>query len=216
MSVILSLFSLKKLRFKKVSFLAFWDTKSSFTSKTHLLRCSKLVNVSIGEYSRIGVNCSVTNATIGRFTAIGKDSVVGLGQHPTNYISTNSVFYRKGQFHDDWVKALNNFEESKRISIGNDVWIGRRCIIMDGVKINDGAIIAAGAVVTKDVPAYAIVGGVPAKILKYRFTSEIIDKLLEIAWWNLSDDIITQWIDFFHIPAVGIEVLNEFQNNIER
>lgn len=212
MSILSSLFSPKKIIFKKVSFLAFWDAKSSFTSKTHLLRFSKLVNVSIGEYSRIGVNCSVTNATIGRFTAIGKDTIIGLGQHPTNYISTNSIFYRKGQFHDNWAQPLENFEESKRIIIGNDVWIGRKCMIMDGVTVNDGAIVAAGAIVTKDVPPYAIVGGVPAKVLKYRFTTDIVDKLLEIKWWNIPDNKMMRYIDKFHAPILSVEELSDFQN----
>lgn len=71
-----------------------------------------------------------------------------------------------------------------KVVIGNDVWIGAYAKIVEGVRIGDGAVIAAGAVVTKDVPPYAIVGGVPAKIIKYRFEEKQIKQLLELKWWN--------------------------------
>ena len=78
------------------------------------------------------------------------------------------------------------------ITIANDVWIGRHAMIMPGVHIADGAIVAAGAVVTKDVPPYAIVGGVPARLIRYRFSSDVIAKLLAIRWWEWSDEKIKQ------------------------
>jgi len=80
------------------------------------------------------------------------------------------------------------YEEKRRIIIGNDVWIGCRVFIRDGVKIGHGAIIGAGAVVVSDVPAYAVVGGVPAKIIRYRFSPDIIRSLIDIEWWNWSDE----------------------------
>jgi len=80
------------------------------------------------------------------------------------------------------------FEELKRTQIGNDVWIGARAIVLDGISIGDGAVIAAGAVVTKDVPPYAIVGGVPAKLIRYRFEDDVIQELLKWKWWDLSLD----------------------------
>lgn len=81
--------------------------------------------------------------------------------------------------------------------IGNDVWIGANAIILQGVTIGDGAIIAAGAVVTKDVPPYAIVGGVPAKVIKYRFSDEVILKLLQIKWWDKPEEWIIQKLEKF-------------------
>lgn len=210
-SYLKSVFSIKKLIYKHVHYTAIWDDLSSFTPYTHILRSAKLKNVKVGKYSRIGVNCQVTNAEIGNFTAIGKDSVIGLGQHPTNFLTTHSIFYKKGNWgwHDDWVAPID-FKDSKRIIIGNDVWIGRHCMIMDGVTIGDGATVAAGAVVTKDVPPYAIVGGVSAKVLKYKFSQEMIDRLEEIRWWNLSDEEITKRIDLFHIKNPTIEDINRF------
>lgn len=80
----------------------------------------------------------------------------------------------------------SSFEDYKPIIIGNDVWIGARVVILDGVKVGDGAVIATGAIVTKDVPPYAIVGGVPAKIIKYRASEEQIREYADSEWWNLS------------------------------
>ncbi len=78
----------------------------------------------------------------------------------------------------------SDFQDYQRIEIGNDVWIGARVVILDGVKIGNGAVIAAGAVVAKDVPPYAIVGGVPAKLIRYRLTPERLDEITRTEWWN--------------------------------
>lgn len=206
-----SIFSLKKFTHKHVSFLALWDRGSHFSRFSHILRGAKLSDVTLGKYSRIGVNCQVTNATIGNFSVLAKDTVVSVGQHPTNYLTTHSIFYMKGNWgwHDDWIAPID-FNSSKRVTIGNDVWIGRQCIIMDGVTIGDGAIVATGAVVTKDVPPFAIVGGVPAKLIRFRFSQEVIDRLEEIQWWNLADDKITEVINLFHIKNPTIDDINHF------
>jgi virginiamycin A acetyltransferase len=86
------------------------------------------------------------------------------------------------------------------VDIGNDVWIGRGAMIMSGVVIGDGAVVAARAVVNRDVPPYAIVGGVPAKTIRYRFSGEIIDKLLIAQWWRWTDEMILQRLPFFNTP----------------
>jgi acetyltransferase-like isoleucine patch superfamily enzyme len=80
------------------------------------------------------------------------------------------------------------YEEQKQTTIGNDVFIGANVTIIDGVAIGDGAVIGAGAVVVKDIPPYAVAVGVPAKVIKYRFDHDIIDKLLKLQWWSWSDE----------------------------
>lgn len=136
---------------------------------------------------------------------------VSVGAHPTNYLTAHSIFYKNNPwgFHPEWVEEID-YNESPVCHIGNDVWIGTRAIIMDGVNNGDGAIIAAGAVVTKDVPPYAVVGGVPAKIIKYRFSSEIIERLNVIQWWNLPDEEITKVVELFHTPNPTIDDLNKY------
>lgn len=218
MGYLRSLLSLKKITYKHISWFCIWDEKSTFTKKSHIRYFAKLTNVQLNAYSRIGLSCFIKNTKIGKFTAIARSCVIGLGQHPTNYLSSNSIFYKKGSwgYHDDWIGNVE-FNNNLPIMIGNDVWIGIKCIIMDGVTIGDGAIVAAGSVVTKDVPSYSIVGGVPAKVIKYRFSEEIINRLLEIKWWNLTDEEITNVIPMFHTKNITLEILNKYfpKKNIE-
>lgn len=92
--------------------------------------------------------------------------------------------------------------EDRKVEIGNDVWIGANAVIMPGVHIGDGAIVGAGAIVTKDIPPYAIVGGVPAQIIRYRFPQELIDAFLRIKWWDWSVEKIGENIDLFYQPEL--------------
>lgn len=100
----------------------------------------------------------------------------------------------------------------KRTIISNDVWIGHGAIIKAGITVGDGAIVGAGAVVVKDVPPYAVVGGVPAKVLKYRFSEYMIDDLLATQWWNASDDIIQKFAiymnDYKRFVAIWEDVID--------
>lgn len=212
MSYFPSLFSFKKISNKRLSFLSIWDTRSKFTEYTELERFVKLNATTVGKYSRLDAGCNATKTTIGNFTAIGPNTIINLGRHPLNFITTNSIFYLRGNWawRDEWVKPLSkDFNTMPSISIGNDVWIGSRCTIMGGVTIGDGAVIATGAVVTKDIPPYAIAGGVPAKVIKYRFSPEIIARLLEIKWWNLPDEEITKHLELFHTPDFTMEDLDK-------
>lgn len=96
------------------------------------------------------------------------------------------------------------------VKIGNDVWIGYRAIIPVNVTVGDGAVIAAGAVVTKDVPPYAVVGGVPAKVIKYRFSQDVIEKLLDLRYWDRPDEEIKKNINLFQKEDLSIEDLNNW------
>ncbi|MEA2012311.1 MAG: CatB-related O-acetyltransferase [Verrucomicrobiota bacterium] len=123
--------------------------------------------------------------SIGRFCSIARGVRVGEGSHPIYWLSTHPFTHdSKYTGEKQKVQDASHLIPKVHTIIGNDVWIGTNALIMDGVEIGDGAIVAAGAVVTKDVAAYSIVGGVPAKHIKYRFPEDIMEKLLQIQWWN--------------------------------
>ena len=129
--------------------------------------------------------------TIGNFVSIGENVRIGHGEHPLKFLSTSPYFYLDNLgWKSDKTPSHNEYWEYKPIKIGNDVWIGDNVLIKNGVCVGDGAVIGMGAVVTKDVPPYAIVAGVPAKIIKYRFDEETIQKLLKIKWWDFDDETL--------------------------
>lgn len=146
----------------------------------------------VGYATNIADNCSLT-AEIGRYTSIGS-RVYGLSfNHPTiHFVSTHPAFYSllcqsgftfvNEQYFDDY-KFVDR-EKKIAIKIGNDVWIGSDVVILGGVEIGDGAIVAAGTVVTKNVEPYSIVGGNPSKLIRYRFQKDEIEFLQKLEWWN--------------------------------
>ena len=150
----------------------------------------------LGYGSYIGPNSRVS-ACIGRFTSIGDEVKTISGTHPYKfpYVSTAPCFYVTNPFkmqngdsfvEKDMINQYRFFDSKNRIdvSIGNDCWIGSRVLIIGGVSIGDGAVVLAGAVVSKSVPPYAVVGGVPAKVLGYRYDKAYIDFFNDIQWWN--------------------------------
>lgn len=168
-----------------------------------------LENSSLSDFSYINSRSFVSNAEIGKFTSIAHDVQVGLGAHPINMVSTHGAFYSKNKAFKTFADR-EYFKEFSSIKIGNDVWLGARSIILNGINIGDGAVIAAGAVVTKNVEPYAVVGGVPARFIKYRFDKEIIEKLLKIKWWDLNPEWLSK--NFLLFQNVN-QFLNHFENN---
>lgn len=159
--------------------------ESHVSNKAKIYRFAKLDNAKIGDFSYIGPSARVIHATIGKYCSIAGEACVGMGSHPIDYVSSSPIFISKRNGTGfSWVND-SHFDEYKPVEIGNDVWIGSRAMVMGGLRIGDGAVIAAGAIVTKDVPPYAVVGGVPAKIIKYRFDEQTIKKLEKLQWWNL-------------------------------
>lgn len=166
------------------------NQNSIIHSFTHIFSNCILNNSIIESYSYIGRNCLVQNATIGKFCSIANDVFIGLGKHPLDLFSTSPIFYRiDNPLKFKLVEEEYDMEEYSPITIGHDVWIGARAIILDGVSIGNGAVVAANAVVTKNVPDYAIVVGSPAKVLRYRFTEDKIKRLIKSEWWK--DDLNT-------------------------
>lgn len=211
LSNFISSFRDKKRYYHGVSLFSLWDKSSQFSNKIYLAPGVQLNSTSIGDYCRIRHFTTIHLCTIGKFNSISRNVRINLGEHPTNLISTNSIFYahKPHEIRKDWVNPIP-FEERKPVKIGNDVLIGEFATIKGGITIADGAIIAARAVVTKDVPPYAVVAGVPAKIVKYRFSEEVIDFLMKIKWWDLPENYIKKRIGAFTIPNITIKELKEY------
>lgn len=166
--------------------------------------------VAIGDYTFINKNTQIDSNTafIGKYCSISHGVKIGLGPHPVNFFSTSPLFY--SPYRGVVKKELyNEFIDRGYTEIGNDVFIAANAVILAGVKIGDGAVVAAGSVVTRDVPPYAIVGGVPAHVLRYRFDLPLIERLLRVQWWNRKVEILTRHADR------GYEV-HDFLDQIEK
>jgi len=167
---------------------------------------SQILNTIMDKHSFCGYDCEISNCEIGSFTSIASGVVIGGGMHPIDWVGTSPVFY-EGR---DSVKA--KFSEFKRdvvkiTVIGHDVWIGRNSLIKQGVTIGNGAVVGMGSIVTKDVAPYSIVGGNPAKAIRYRFSEEIIDKLIASKWWELPEKQLKEYATYFRDPSLFVEKL---------
>lgn len=186
-----------KIRYRgklSFSFSNFIGVHSTFEGMNRLYSGTRFSgHLGLGSY--IAKNSEI-EAKVGRFTSIGSDCKVITGIHPYTYpyVSTSPVFvsllkqncfsFVDKQCFSEYKYVLGKYP----VVIGNDCWIGSRSSIVSGVKIGDGAVVLAGSMVTKDVPSYAIVGGVPAKVIKYRYADEDIQFLQKIQWWDMSAD----------------------------
>jgi acetyltransferase-like isoleucine patch superfamily enzyme len=159
-------------------------TRSTVAATARLYPPHHVWDSSIGAYSYVSRNSWISSTRIGKFCSIGPNFHCGWGVHPVDGVSTSPMFYSTAEQNGFTLCSRNKVEERKPIDIGNDVFIGMNVTMLDGVKVGDGAVIGAGTVVSKDVPPYAVVVGNPMRILRYRFSEEIIDQLLEIAWWD--------------------------------
>lgn len=146
---------------------------------------SNLISVKMGRYSYVGKNNSITNANIGSFCSIASYCAIGGGSHNITLISTSPIFTeRRNIFGKKWGTTV---VEHKPVNIGNDVWIGEKVFINEGLTIGNGAVIGAHSVVTHDIPPYAIAVGAPAKVIKYRFSSDDIEFIEQSDWWGWSE-----------------------------
>lgn len=149
------------------------------------------------------VSGNASNGEIGRFTSIGHNFKVLIANHPIGFVSTYPGFYKtsnKDIFLTKSTKEFKEFlqlEDGKSFRVGNDVWIGDNVTIMGGVNISDGCVIGANALVVKDTVPYGIYGGVPAKLIKFRFDEATIKKLTAIKWWSWNQNEIIEGSKFF-------------------
>lgn len=165
----------------------------------------------------------IKNVTIGRYCSFARDVQIGHGAHPTDWLSVSPLQYNGGNYRGwpEWVAANHGgesqtvprpFDWAAHTRVGNDVWLGNGVVVMDGVTIGDGAVVGAGSVVTADVPPYAIVGGVPARVIRMRFPDDVIERLLDLRWWRFNmadfgairfDDIHAAMDRIAELEAVG-------------
>ncbi len=152
---------------------------------------SKLQHCSLGRFSYL-TNSEVYNASIGSFCSIGSGSIIGgLAPHPMHFISTSPAFYSvKGQLPHTFAEIMEFNDDCEAVSIGSDVWIGAKVIILPGLSIGHGAVIGTGSVVTRSIPPYSICVGTPAKVMRFRFSPEEISILLKSEWWTWPTDFL--------------------------
>lgn len=199
---------LKELRNKNIAILiashnpeVVREIKEKVKEEEQFFRIAEVFPLSVGKHTSGKEEFEHGNAylieKIGAYCSIAKGVSV-VGNHNLSCVSTSTVFQGIDVDHAtalmDVIEELDSSEllDQKRCVIGNDVWLGANVVICNGVTIGDGVIAAAGAVITKDVPDYAVVGGVPARVLKYRYGEEQIKKLKEIKWWEWPDEKIAE------------------------
>lgn len=155
---------------------------------------SSIVESTFGDYSYTAGDVSIMYSEIGKFCSIASHSAINPGNHPMERVTQHHMTYRRRQYGlgDTDDDAFFDWRRADKVTLGHDVWVGHGGIILPGVTIGTGAVVAAGAVVTKDVDPYTIVAGVPARPVRRRFPEDVAEKLLAIAWWDWPRSLIEE------------------------
>lgn len=178
-------------------------TDSILGAYTEVQEKSLVLESSLGDYSYLSPGCDVAHADIGKFVSVASSVRIGPTNHPSWRASQHHFTYRSALYgfaaDDDW---LFEWRREQRTRIGNDVWIGHGVVVLPGITVGDGAVLAAGAVVSRDVTPYTIVGGVPARLIKERFSSDVGRRLSALAWWDWPHEVIGAALeDFRWVPV---------------
>lgn len=194
----------------KSSWRSIADKRCEFSEYNLIYGRSNLVNTKLGRFTYV-VDACIKNTIIGAFCSVGPNTKIGcFAGHPTNWISTHPVFYSTRLQSGISFSDVDYIDELKITKIGNDVWVGGESIILDGVEIGNGAIIAAGSVVVKNVAPYSMVGGVPAKLIRMRFDQETISNINNSNWWNWEESQLRKFSKNFRKSYIDKELIIEF------
>jgi acetyltransferase-like isoleucine patch superfamily enzyme len=183
------------------------DESSVLGNYNVIFNNTSIINSVLGNHTYVQRNSMIINSDIGKFCSVAMGIHIGLVQHATTYVSSHPAFYLQNTPLAKTFSKSDLFSTTARTIIGHDVWIGQNAMIMSGVKVGTGAIIGAGCVVTKDVPEYAIVIGMPAIIARFRFEENIRIALLKTEWWNMSDEWLERNYLLFSDPFQLIAAL---------
>lgn len=164
---------------------------------------TKLLEVEMGDYSYVMNDADIAYARIGKFCSIAAMTRLNPGNHPTWRASQSHFTYRASAYFPGEEDDADFFQwrRDQPLTMGHDVWVGHAAVVLAGRSVGNGAVVAAGAVVSKDVPAYAIVAGVPARVVKWRFPPDIAERLQALAWWDWSHEKLRAALpDFRTLP----------------
>lgn len=181
----------------KLSRTTFFDSNTKFGGINKIGKHTSICGSEIGRFTYMVSYNRLENVRIGKFCSLGQNITIINTLHPSkNFVSTHPAFYSTGRQAGKSFASTNTFVEhslieGRKVIIGNDVWIGSNATLMGGITIGNGAIVGAHSLVTKDVPPYAIVGGVPAKVIRYRFTPDQIERIEKVQWWDKDD----KWLE---------------------
>lgn len=172
---------------------------SKVDKKSAICKGVRFYRSQIGKYSYIGDNSFITNTHIGAFSSISGNCYIGGTTHPIDWVSTSSVFHKWDNIlHENFARL--EFDIFRETLIGNDVWIGEGCKIRAGIRIEDGAIVGMGSIVTHDIPAYEIWAGNPAHFVRKRFDDSTREQIEKLLWWNWSDAKLRRCGNKFNSP----------------
>jgi phosphonate metabolism protein (transferase hexapeptide repeat family) len=171
--------------------------ESTLGAWTWIGKGTSVIECEVGDYSYLVDGCTAIYSRIGKYCSIASGVHINPGNHPTWRVTQHHMTYRRVSYRLDERDDIAFFQWRRQngVEIGHDVWIGTNAIILPGVRVGHGAVVAAGAVVSRDVEPYKIVGGVPAQVIKERFPRDVAAQLIQIAWWDWTREEIEQRID---------------------